>query len=104
MTQAERASDTTAGARIGESAFGRLQGAGQRRVVSGGDVGYHNDDEDGSSIMGRAANIAHTAKDLLGALWYGANPNTSAGDNGVIGESRDTSKKSAKHRRGVSMG
>ena len=32
------------------------------------------DDEegDGSSIMGRAANIANTAKDLFGALWYGA--------------------------------
>lgn len=30
-------------------------------------------DGDGSSIMGRAANIANTAKDLLGALWYGAN-------------------------------
>jgi hypothetical protein len=31
-----------------------------------------DDDDDGSSIMGRAANIANTAKDLLGALWYGA--------------------------------
>ncbi|KAK4685550.1 hypothetical protein P7C73_g4597, partial [Tremellales sp. Uapishka_1] len=29
------------------------------------------DEDDGSSIMGRAANIASTAKDLLGALWYG---------------------------------
>ncbi|OCF38454.1 hypothetical protein I317_07773 [Kwoniella heveanensis CBS 569] len=29
------------------------------------------DDDDGASIMGRAANIANTAKDLLGALWYG---------------------------------
>lgn len=32
-----------------------------------------DEDDDGSSIMGRAANIANTAKDLLGALWYGAN-------------------------------
>lgn len=31
------------------------------------------EDDDGASIMGRAANIASTAKDLLGALWYGAN-------------------------------
>ncbi|WVO15415.1 hypothetical protein L204_103073 [Cryptococcus depauperatus] len=31
------------------------------------------DDDDGASIMGRAANIASTAKDILGALWYGAN-------------------------------
>lgn len=31
------------------------------------------EDDDGSSIMGRAANIANTAKDLLGALWFGAN-------------------------------
>ncbi|ORX39362.1 hypothetical protein BD324DRAFT_619390 [Kockovaella imperatae] len=38
---------------------------------------------DGSSIMGRAANIANTAKDLLGALWYGANdPRAAAGQSG----------------------
>ncbi|WVF65295.1 hypothetical protein IAT40_000019 [Kwoniella sp. CBS 6097] len=29
------------------------------------------EDDDGASIMGRAANIANSAKDLLGALWYG---------------------------------
>lgn len=28
--------------------------------------------------MGRAANIANTAKDLLGALWYGANDQRSS--------------------------
>ncbi|ODN97286.1 hypothetical protein L198_03849 [Cryptococcus wingfieldii CBS 7118] len=31
------------------------------------------EDDDGASIMGRAANIASTAKDLLGSLWYGQN-------------------------------
>lgn len=30
------------------------------------------DDDDGSTLIGRATNIANTAKDLLGALWYGA--------------------------------
>ncbi|ORY28823.1 hypothetical protein BCR39DRAFT_505766 [Naematelia encephala] len=30
-----------------------------------------NDQGDGSSIMGRAANIANSARDLLGTLWYG---------------------------------
>ncbi len=47
---------------------------------------------DGSSIMGRAANIASTAKDLLGALWYGAN------------EEPGKTVKRAVHRRGASLG
>ena len=50
-------------------------------------------DGDGSSIMGRAANIASTAKDLLGALWYGANE-----------ESGRTTIKGSFHRRGSSLG
>ncbi len=49
-------------------------------------------DGDGSSIMGRAANIASTAKDLLGALWYGANE----------GPGRAAVKRG--HRRGASLG
>lgn len=46
-----------AAAHVGQ---GQGQGQGQGNEV---------DDEDGSSIMGRAANIASTAKDLFGALW-----------------------------------
>lgn len=34
------------------------------------------DDDDGSTLIGRATNIANTAKDLLGALWYGAQDET----------------------------
>lgn len=101
MTQVEASSSR------GGSAFGRLQGHGQRRVVSGGDVGEYNNnssDEEGSSIMGRAANIANTAKDLLGALWYGANPsaNAASGSGGQGGA--DQSKKSTRHKRGASIG
>lgn len=52
--------------------------------------GPAGEDEDGSTIMGRAANIANTAKDLLGALWYGANE-------GQQGQKRA-------HKRGTSLG
>ncbi|WVQ81195.1 hypothetical protein IAT38_003317 [Cryptococcus sp. DSM 104549] len=44
------------------------------------------EDDDGASIMGRAANIASTAKDLLGALWYGANEGQMPGQPGVNGQ------------------
>ena len=40
--------------------------------------GDDDDEGDGSSIMGRAANIASTARDLFGALWYGGNSTTAA--------------------------
>lgn len=117
--QAEKASETVSAAglesRKGGSAFGRLQGTGQRRVFSGSDVGgsgggYNGEDDDGSSIMGRAANIANTAKDLLGALWYGANPNTNPTELGGSDSQSSTSttteqsKKTARHKRGASMG
>jgi len=59
-------------------------------LVVDGD-GEVDGDGDGSSIMGRAANIASTAKDLLGALWYGANE-----------EGRVPVKRG--HRRGASLG
>jgi hypothetical protein len=52
-------------------AHGSKFGHFHRRHASHGGNGDDSDD-DGSSIMGRAANIANTAKDLLGALWYGA--------------------------------
>lgn len=59
--------------------------------------------------MGRAANIANTAKDLFGALWYGANPQAGAGAGAAVdGPSaqggQDQAKKSARHKRGASMG
>jgi len=61
---------------FGRRFSGQFQGPqGNGTVVVGG--AYEDTDGegegDGSSIMGRAANIASTAKDLLGALWYGAN-------------------------------
>ncbi|WRT69318.1 uncharacterized protein IL334_006302 [Kwoniella shivajii] len=73
------------------------------------------DDDDGASIMGRAANIASTAKDLLGALWYGnesGNGNTGAsgsisrqgqGQNPNSGRSVSSSTGKG-HKRGASLG
>lgn len=53
------------------------------------------DDDDGSTLIGRATNIANTAKDLLGALWYGAHD-----------EQGRTSQRDGRrnHRRGGSLG
>lgn len=51
-------------------------GQPQPQHEEGGDGegdGEVDGDRDGSSIMGRAANIASTAKDLLGSFWYGNN-------------------------------
>ncbi|BEJ18016.1 hypothetical protein CspHIS471_0702930 [Cutaneotrichosporon sp. HIS471] len=48
------------------------------------------DDDDGSTLIGRATNIANTAKDLLGALWYGSQD-----------EARPATRQ---HRRGASLG
>jgi hypothetical protein len=70
------------------------QGLGQnqgQQVANGSPGDLDLDDEDGSSIMGRAANIASTAKDLLGALWYGANDDPRARQGRV-------------HKRGASLG
>jgi hypothetical protein len=68
-----------------------------------------DDEGDGSSIMGRAANIASTAKDLLGALWYGANDGgqpggaSGTGATGAVnGGKKDAA--SARHKRGQSIG
>nr|XP_019010081.1 uncharacterized protein I206_05643 [Kwoniella pini CBS 10737]OCF48862.1 hypothetical protein I206_05643 [Kwoniella pini CBS 10737] len=55
-----------------------------------------NDEDDGASIMGRAANIASTAKDLLGALWYG--------NEGGAGQGGNTGSATRGHRRGASLG
>lgn len=52
-------------------------GNGPVRGNGGGGDEDSDEDGDGSSIMGRAANIATTAKGILGALWYGANDNRS---------------------------
>lgn len=51
------------------------------------------DDDDGSTLIGRATNIANTAKDLLGALWYGAHD-----------EQRASQPDRRTHRRGGSLG
>jgi hypothetical protein len=45
----------------------------ESQTQTNGTNGGDDSDEDGGTIMGRASNIANTAKDLLGALWYGAN-------------------------------
>ncbi|WWD21268.1 hypothetical protein CI109_105752 [Kwoniella shandongensis] len=58
------------------------------------------DDDDGASIMGRAANIANTAKDLLGALWYGANEGQ--GQNSGIQGPRLAGGAGGGHRRSAS--
>ncbi|WVQ92971.1 hypothetical protein IAU59_000033 [Kwoniella sp. CBS 9459] len=76
------------------------------------------DDDDGASIMGRAANIANSAKDLLGALWYG---NESERVQGVQGQGQGQAQSQSHfarqaqgygvqggsgkgHRRGASLG
>ena len=78
------------GAPEGSSSSGQTGGAGMRRQRSGSgsaqgqarnragrdgdDDGYdYYDDElgEGGSIMGRAANIASSARELLGGWWYG---------------------------------
>lgn len=51
------------------------------------------DDDDGSTLIGRATNIANTAKDLLGALWYGSQEEA--------GRARPAPRQ---HRRGASLG
>lgn len=51
------------------------------------------DDDDGSTLIGRATNIANTAKDLLGALWYGSQDETA--------RARPAARQ---HRRGASLG
>ncbi|WVR08848.1 hypothetical protein IAU60_005906 [Kwoniella sp. DSM 27419] len=67
-----------------------------------------NDEEDTASIYGRAATIASSAKDLLGALWYGneggqqqlggVSASTSQGQSGAA------NRGTGGHRRGGSMG
>ncbi|BEI86980.1 hypothetical protein CcaverHIS002_0703260 [Cutaneotrichosporon cavernicola] len=51
------------------------------------------DDDDGSTLIGRATNIANTAKDLLGALWYGSQD-----------EAARARPAAQQHRRGASLG
>lgn len=51
------------------------------------------DDDDGSTLIGRATNIANTAKDLLGALWYGSQE-----------EAGRAGPAARQHRRGASLG
>ncbi|KAK8844076.1 hypothetical protein IAR55_006870 [Kwoniella newhampshirensis] len=63
------------------------------------------DDDDGASIMGRAANIASTAKDLLGALWYGANegqPNNGSQGPRSAGGAGSSQQAKSGHRRTTS--
>ncbi|OCF56147.1 hypothetical protein L486_06088 [Kwoniella mangroviensis CBS 10435] len=75
-------------------------------------AGVGNDDDDGASIMGRAANIASTAKDLLGALWYGneggVNTRQQHGGSGVGGGAGGAGGagggRAGGHRRGASLG
>ncbi|KAL1405074.1 protein phosphatase regulator [Vanrija albida] len=55
------------------------------------------DDDDGSTLIGRATNIANTAKDLLGALWYGAQDD----NNRPRGGQQTTGRR---HARGSSLG
>lgn len=57
------------------------------------------DDEDGSTLIGRATNIANTAKDLLGALWYGAHD-----EQGRTGRDQQADGRRRNHRRGASLG
>lgn len=54
------------------SAFGHIRRSHSGASASNLSTNGNDSDEDGSSIMGRAANIANTAKGLIGALWYGA--------------------------------
>jgi hypothetical protein len=49
--------------------------------------------DDGSTLIGRATNIANTAKDLLGALWYGSQD-----------EAARARPAARQHRRGASLG
>ncbi|CAK9782078.1 hypothetical protein CC85DRAFT_309129 [Cutaneotrichosporon oleaginosum] len=51
------------------------------------------DEDDGSTLIGRATNIANTAKDLLGALWYGSQD-----------EAARPRPPARQHRRGASLG
>ncbi|WWC98229.1 hypothetical protein V866_005120 [Kwoniella sp. B9012] len=68
-------------------------------------VSVGNDDDDGASIMGRAANIASTAKDLLGALWYGNEGGVNTRQqHGAGGGSGGGIGRAGGHRRGASLG
>nr|XP_019049868.1 hypothetical protein I302_00287 [Kwoniella bestiolae CBS 10118]OCF28798.1 hypothetical protein I302_00287 [Kwoniella bestiolae CBS 10118] len=66
-------------------------------------VGVGGDDDDGASIMGRAANIASTAKDLLGALWYGNEGGVNR-QGGGAGQGQGGVGRGSGHRRGASLG